>query len=40
MVPPPVEEPELSVGIELSDAQARYIGVAKEGPYKAEHYRY
>src|SRR4051812_8533661 len=25
---------------ELSDAQARYIGVAKEGPYKAEHYRY
>ncbi len=25
---------------ELSDAQARYIGVKKEGPYKAEHYRY
>ena len=25
---------------ELSDAQARYIGVAKEGPYKPEHYRY
>jgi adenosylhomocysteinase len=25
---------------ELSDAQAHYIGVAKEGPYKAEHYRY
>jgi adenosylhomocysteinase len=25
---------------ELSDAQARYIGIAKEGPYKAEHYRY
>jgi adenosylhomocysteinase len=25
---------------ELTDAQARYIGVAKEGPYKAEHYRY
>jgi adenosylhomocysteinase len=25
---------------ELSDAQARYIGVSKEGPYKAEHYRY
>ena len=25
---------------ELSDAQARYIGVAKEGPYKADHYRY
>ncbi len=25
---------------ELTDAQARYIGVSKEGPYKAEHYRY
>ena len=25
---------------ELSDAQARYIGVAKEGPYKPESYRY
>ena len=25
---------------ELSDKQARYIGVAKEGPYKPEHYRY
>jgi adenosylhomocysteinase len=25
---------------ELSEAQARYIGVAKEGPYKPEHYRY
>ncbi|MBI1394376.1 MAG: adenosylhomocysteinase [Betaproteobacteria bacterium] len=25
---------------ELSDAQARYIGVAKEGPYKPDHYRY
>jgi adenosylhomocysteinase len=25
---------------ELSDAQASYIGVAKDGPYKAEHYRY
>ena len=24
----------------LSDAQAEYIGVPKEGPYKAEHYRY
>jgi adenosylhomocysteinase len=24
----------------LSDAQARYIGVPVEGPYKAEHYRY
>jgi adenosylhomocysteinase len=25
---------------ELTDAQARYIGVAKEGPYKPDHYRY
>ncbi|WP_291993844.1 adenosylhomocysteinase [Candidatus Accumulibacter sp. ACC003] len=25
---------------ELSDAQAAYIGVPKEGPYKPEHYRY
>ncbi|MSQ58921.1 MAG: adenosylhomocysteinase [Betaproteobacteria bacterium] len=25
---------------ELTDAQARYIGVSKSGPYKAEHYRY
>mgnify|MGYP001021337954 FL=1 len=25
---------------ELTDAQARYIGVAKEGPYKSDHYRY
>jgi adenosylhomocysteinase len=25
---------------ELTEAQARYIGVAKEGPYKPEHYRY
>jgi adenosylhomocysteinase len=25
---------------ELSDDQAAYIGVAKEGPYKVEHYRY
>jgi adenosylhomocysteinase len=25
---------------ELSDAQARYIGVAKSGPYKTDHYRY
>src|SRR5690554_5377749 len=24
----------------LTDAQASYIGVAKEGPYKPEHYRY
>ena len=24
----------------LTDAQAAYIGVAKEGPYKADHYRY
>jgi adenosylhomocysteinase len=25
---------------ELSDTQATYIGVSKEGPYKADHYRY
>ena len=25
---------------ELTDSQATYIGVAKEGPYKAAHYRY
>jgi adenosylhomocysteinase len=25
---------------ELSDTQARYIGVAKHGPYKTDHYRY
>jgi adenosylhomocysteinase len=25
---------------ELSDAQARYIGVDKAGPYKPDHYRY
>jgi len=25
---------------ELSDAQARYIGVPKTGPYKSDHYRY
>lgn len=25
---------------ELSEEQAAYIGVAKEGPYKADHYRY
>jgi adenosylhomocysteinase len=25
---------------ELTDVQARYIGVAKEGPYKSDHYRY
>jgi adenosylhomocysteinase len=25
---------------ELTEAQARYIGVAKQGPYKADHYRY
>jgi adenosylhomocysteinase len=24
----------------LTDEQARYIGVSKDGPYKAEHYRY
>jgi adenosylhomocysteinase len=25
---------------ELRDEQAEYIGVSKQGPYKAEHYRY
>jgi adenosylhomocysteinase len=25
---------------ELTDEQARYIGVAKTGPYKPDHYRY
>jgi len=25
---------------ELSDVQARYIGVERAGPYKSEHYRY
>jgi adenosylhomocysteinase len=25
---------------ELTDEQAKYIGVAKSGPYKADHYRY
>ena len=25
---------------ELSDAQAKYIGVPKSGPYKSDHYRY
>ena len=25
---------------QLSDEQAKYIGVDKDGPYKAEHYRY
>jgi adenosylhomocysteinase len=25
---------------ELTDAQAKYIGVAKQGPYKSDHYRY
>ncbi|MCX7218720.1 MAG: adenosylhomocysteinase, partial [Burkholderiales bacterium] len=24
----------------LTDEQANYIGVAKSGPYKPEHYRY
>jgi adenosylhomocysteinase len=24
----------------LSDQQAKYIGVSKDGPYKADHYRY
>ncbi len=25
---------------QLTDEQANYIGVAKQGPYKPEHYRY
>jgi adenosylhomocysteinase len=25
---------------ELTDTQARYIGVAKQGPYKVDQYRY
>jgi adenosylhomocysteinase len=25
---------------ELTDSQARYIGVPKNGPYKSDHYRY
>jgi adenosylhomocysteinase len=25
---------------ELTDAQAGYLGIGKEGPFKAEHYRY
>ena len=25
---------------ELTDAQAKYIGVSKQGPYKSDHYRY
>jgi adenosylhomocysteinase len=25
---------------ELSEEQARYIGVPKSGPYKSDHYRY
>jgi len=32
-----------SLGVELtelSDSQAEYIGVKKDGPYKPEHYRY
>jgi adenosylhomocysteinase len=24
----------------LTDDQARYIGVPKEGPFKSDHYRY
>jgi adenosylhomocysteinase len=31
------------IGVEidvLTDKQASYLGIAKEGPYKAEHYRY
>jgi adenosylhomocysteinase len=24
----------------LTDKQAAYLGISKEGPYKSEHYRY
>jgi len=26
--------------IDLTDEQARYVGLPKEGPYKSDHYRY
>ena len=26
--------------IVLTDEQAKYVGVSKQGPYKPEHYRY
>ena len=25
---------------ELTDVQSNYLGIAKQGPYKADHYRY
>ena len=25
---------------ELSDEQAKYVGLPKQGPYKSDHYRY
>jgi adenosylhomocysteinase len=25
---------------ELTEAQSEYLGISKEGPFKAEHYRY
>jgi adenosylhomocysteinase len=25
---------------QLSDSQAEYLGIPKQGPYKSEHYRY
>ena len=28
------------IGTELSDEQAKYVGLPKQGPYKPEHYRY
>ena len=38
---PPWSEHKLSVQLtELTDAQAAYIGVPKEGPYKTDQYRY
>ena len=34
--------PEVQVALlsELTDTQAKYIGVPKSGPYKSDHYRY
>ena len=46
--PPPLDEKVARLQLrklnaqltELTDVQARYIGVSKEGPYKPDHYRY
>ena len=37
------ENPQYAIGVHLTtltQAQADYIGVSVDGPYKAEHYRY